>query len=108
MLKIIKKSSRIRSMKFDERLLSEIREYAVVNNIEDSDKLVNDLLRIGFNIKKYGLSPTINNPNDKLPKEQLKKVTIEDNLTPIIDEIEVTPEVKKVDDEGKEKLFYEN
>jgi hypothetical protein len=37
MLKIIKKSSRIRSMKFDERLLSEIREYAVVNNIEDSD-----------------------------------------------------------------------
>ena len=39
------------------KLYQEIKEYCELNNIEDINKEINRLLRIGFNIEKYGTSP---------------------------------------------------
>lgn len=41
----------------DEKLFNEIKEYCVINNINDIEKEINKLLRIGFNYEKYGNSP---------------------------------------------------
>ena len=41
----------------NDKLYQEIKEYCELNNIEDIDKEINRLLRIGFNIEKYGVSP---------------------------------------------------
>lgn len=95
-------------MKLNDRLLGEIREYAVANNIEDMDKLVNDLLRTGFNIKKYGASPMLNVSKPETVKETPTQEPIKDNPTPTTDTTGVQSETKKVDDGGKERLFYEN
>ena len=54
-------------MKIDKKLLSEIECYCKYNNISNIDDEVNRLLRIGFNVDKYGLSPFIHlNNNDEI------------------------------------------
>lgn len=46
----------------NERLLKEITEYCNINNIKDIKSKINELLRIGFNIEKYGDSPFYERP----------------------------------------------
>lgn len=41
----------------NEKLLKEITEYCNINNIKDIESKINEFLRIGFNIEKYGNSP---------------------------------------------------
>ena len=38
-------------------LLRDIEEYCNLNNISDIEKQVNDFIRVGFNIAKYGNTP---------------------------------------------------
>lgn len=44
----------------DKKLLKEIRDFCILNNIQDIDKTIDDCLRKGFYILKYGLSPIDN------------------------------------------------
>lgn len=41
----------------DKSLLEEIKEYCKINNIDNIKKEINKILKIGFNIIKYGNTP---------------------------------------------------
>jgi Holliday junction resolvasome RuvABC ATP-dependent DNA helicase subunit len=55
----------------DEKLLKEINEYCKFNGINDIDKEINNFIRTGFNIAKYGLNP-IDNIKNEYKKEPLE------------------------------------
>ena len=71
------------------KLLEEIKEYCELNNIEDIDKEINRLLRIGFNIEKYGVSPFSFVQTEKM-KEYIDENPIKEN----INKVEETPKKK--------------
>ena len=41
----------------NDKLFQEIKQYCELNNIDDIEKEINRLLRIGFNIERFGNSP---------------------------------------------------
>lgn len=49
----------------DEKLYKEIKEYCILNNIENVEKEINRLLKIGFNYEKYGNSPFYKKQNNE-------------------------------------------
>ena len=68
----------------DEKLYKEIKEYCILNNIENVEKEINRLLKIGFNYEKYGNSPFY------------KKQNIEENDIEIVEErVEKQEEIKE-------------
>lgn len=57
-------------MDINKKLLKDIEEYCKFNNIEDIEKEVNNILRVGFNVIRFGTKPFDNTP----PKiEEIKK-----------------------------------
>ena len=44
-------------MEINKRLLKEITDYCAFNNIENIEEEINRLLRIGFNIQRFGQTP---------------------------------------------------
>lgn len=68
----------------DEKLYKEIKEYCILNNIENVEKEINRLLKIGFNYEKYGNSPFY------------KKQNIEENDIEVVEErVEKQEEIKE-------------
>lgn len=68
----------------DEKLYKEIKEYCMFNNIENVEKEINRLLRIGFNYEKYGNSPFY------------KKQNIEENDIEVVEKrVEKQEEIKE-------------
>lgn len=68
----------------EEKLLKEIEEFCKINNIDNIQQEINNLLRIGFSYRKYGVSPFFDNLNfnfinDNNESKILDNVTIEDN-----------------------------
>ena len=63
----------------NDKLYQEIKEYCELNNIEDIDKEINRLLRIGFNIEKYGVSPFSFVQTEKM-KEYIDENPIKENF----------------------------
>ena len=63
----------------NDKLYQEIKEYCELNNIEDIDKEINRLLRIGFNIEKYGVSPFSFVQPEKM-KEYIDENPIKENI----------------------------
>ena len=61
------------------KLMEEIKQYCELNNIEDLDKEINRLLRIGFNIEKYGTSPFSFVQHEKM-KEYIDENPIKENI----------------------------
>lgn len=61
----------------NERLLKEITEYCNINNIKDIKSKINEFLRIGFNIEKYGDSPFYERPTRIEGKKEIGKETEE-------------------------------
>ena len=57
----------------NEKLLKEITEYCNINNIKDIKSKINELLRIGFNIEKYGDSPFYERPTRVEETKEIKK-----------------------------------
>jgi hypothetical protein len=86
-------------IKLNNDLIKDIEQYAKINDITDVDVFVNELLRDGFNIKKYGSRPT---QTQNTPDPKTGPVP-----TPTTEE--KTEEPKKVDitEKGKERRFYE-
>lgn len=65
------------------KLLKEIEEYCLINNISDVNKEINRILKIGFNIVKYGNTPFGSfNVNEK-PKEVNENI-IQETEKPVI------------------------
>ena len=87
----------------DNKLYKEIEKYCKLNNIEDVHQEINQILQIGFNIVRFGVSPF----QRGVPSEQLEQV--EKNGT------EVPPKKvrkakipKKKDEDGTEVEKKEN
>ncbi len=64
-------------MNINEKLLKEINSYCKLNNIEDVDSLINKMLKVGFDIEKFGPNLSLNKP--KVKKEEIKVVPKENN-----------------------------
>ena len=64
------------------KLYQEIKEYCELNNIEDINKEINRLLRIGFNIEKYGTSPFSFVPEHKV-KEYIDENPVIENINKV-------------------------
>lgn len=60
------------------KLLEEIKQYCELNNIENIEKEVNRLLRIGFNIEKYGTSPFNINYNTNVKEIKKEQEIVEE------------------------------
>ena len=70
----------------NEKLIKEIEEYCILNNISDTSNEVNNMLRCGFNITKFGTSP-FNKPNEIIKeKEVVENIEIVEEKT-----VEKTP-----------------
>ena len=68
----------------DEKLYKEIKEYCIFNNIENIEKEINRLLKIGFNYERYGNSPFY------------KKQNIEENDIEVVEKrVEKQEEIKE-------------
>lgn len=68
----------------DEKLYKEIKEYCIFNNIENVEKEINRLLKIGFNYERYGNSPFY------------KKQNIEENDIEVVEKrVEKQEEIKE-------------
>lgn len=61
----------------NEKLLKEITEYCNINNIKDIKSKINELLRIGFNIEKYGDSPFYERPTRIEETKEIRKEEVE-------------------------------
>ncbi|MBR6516970.1 MAG: hypothetical protein IKT40_09070 [Bacilli bacterium] len=59
------------------KLLKEIEEYCKFNNIEDINSEINKILRIGFNVVRFGVSPfkRFEEPIEEV-KEETKPIEI--------------------------------
>lgn len=92
----------------NDKLLTEIKQYCKLNDIEDVDALINKMLKQGFTIEKHGAIPEIAKPKEKKVKEEkpkankyLIKIKIEEEQV-IEETIKVKPEIK----EDTEKDIY--
>lgn len=89
-----------------DKLLSEIKQYCELNNIEDVEGLVNKMLKQGFTIEKFGETPI--NTKGETKKKDSKPKRIEEPKTNKyridvkIEEEKVIEEVVKVRKEIKE------
>jgi hypothetical protein len=73
----------------NDKLYQEIKEYCELNNIEDIDKEINRLLRIGFNIEKYGTSPF-----SFIPENKVKEYINENPVIENVNKVEEAPKKK--------------
>ena len=71
------------------KLLKEIEEYCLINNISDINKEINRILRIGFNIVKYGDTPFTSFSVEEKPKIIEKESHQEVEKPLIVNEVEV-------------------
>ena len=61
----------------NEKLLKEITQYCEFNNIEDVEKEVNRLLRIGFSVERFGVAPFKREYVEQIDKKPIKEEVIE-------------------------------
>jgi len=95
-------------MKIEKKLKDEIKQFCVLNDIEDIDKFILDALQIGFNVEKYGNAPWQQEVEKIVEKEVIKEVPVEKIVEKeVIKEITVEKEVFITDDEEVDKLGKE-
>jgi len=95
-------------MKIEKKLKDEIKQFCVLNEIEDIDKFILDTLQIGFNVEKYGNAPWQQEVEKIVEKEVIKEVPVEKIVEKeVIKEVTVEKEVFITDDEEVDKLGKE-
>ena len=78
-------------MEIDKDLENEIIKYCEINSVSDTNKFINNLIRQGFTIKKYGNLPTLNKSETsknaevidtikQINEEPIIKTTIKNNI----------------------------
>lgn len=89
-------------------LVKQIEEYCKLNNIPDAHNYINQLLRDGFNVAKYGSGPFTSQPKERIvEKEVIKTVEVPVEVEVIKEvrvEVEVPVEVEKIVE--KEKIVH--
>lgn len=64
-------------MKINDKLLKEINDYCKLNNIDDIDSLISKMLKVGFDIEKFGPNMSVIKPKVEVvvetPKIEVKK-----------------------------------
>lgn len=65
-------------MKINDKLLKEINDYCKLNNIDDIDALISKMLKVGFDIEKFGPNMSVIKPKVEVvvvetPKIEVKK-----------------------------------
>ena len=68
-------------MNVNPELLKEIKNYCELNDIEDVDGLITKMLKKGFTIEKYGLTPTSPVIKKEVKVVEVKNETPEENNT---------------------------
>lgn len=62
------------------KIKQEIENYCKLNGINDVESIINECLRIGFNIMKYGVSPQDNfRKENKISKEPVSEINHSSN-----------------------------
>ena len=64
-------------MKIDKKLKDEIKQFCIINEIENIDGFIIDILQIGFNVEKYGNAPWQQEVEKIVEKEVIKEVPVE-------------------------------
>lgn len=82
----------------DNKLLKEIKDYCKINDIDDIDGLINKMLKVGFDIERYGPNMSIN-----IPKVVKEKAVKEEKIT----KEKVVKVVKEAKDNVNEDLYGE-
>lgn len=77
-------------VKLDEKLINDIKEYCILNNIEDITKFVNKLLKKSFMEEKYGNKPEIFT-KEEFPKKE--EVDVAKEMNKLLQE---SPEMQKI------------
>lgn len=70
------------TINIDSNIINKIKEYCILNN-KDFDYELNDIIKIGFSIKKYG-----NSPFQKMKEQNGIKETNENNIEKNIEHTE--------------------
>lgn len=103
-------------MIINNKLLKEIEEYCLYNNITDIETEVNNILRIGFNVIRFGTSPFNKIQQDIIEEEKIvdtpkkrgrkKKEKVEEVLEiKISDNVEISSiDEKKEENSQKKKV----
>lgn len=93
------------------KLEKEIKEYCLLNNITDIPGFITQCMLRGFNIFRYGLSPSdnikrqngeiIDNGNNKTPKKEKSVIQVKktETVKPVIEEKFHTSEEKEIKSE---------
>lgn len=85
----------------NDKLYNEIKEFCELNEIEDVEGLINQMLREGFTIRKYGLRP---GQPQKISKVEVKEEPkpVEDKKVSNVNNIEIN----KTEDKPKQDDIY--
>jgi hypothetical protein len=96
----------------NKEIITNILEYCKINDIKDSDEIINKCLITGFNILKYGTSPIENMKKankkkmispEKISKEE-KDIEIKKEEEPVEEKKIVKRKVKIIRTDSKEKI----
>lgn len=95
-------------MGIDSKLLKEITSYCKLNNIEDIDGLINKMLKVGFDIEKFGPNMSVNKPKIEEIKETKKNTTsTKKNTTKKVEKKKVVEDKNpKVENNKSEQDLY--
>ena len=97
-------------------LVKQIDEYCKLNNITDINKYINQLLRDGFNVAKYGSGPFTSQPQEKIVEKEVRvevevpveveKIVEKEKIVHVSDDAKVNElldKIKKLEDDGIEQ-----
>lgn len=87
----------------NEKLYNEIKEFCELNEIEDVEGLINQMLREGFTIRKYGLRPGQPQKNSKVEEIKEEPKPVEDKNISNVYNIEIN---KKTEDKPNQTDIY--
>lgn len=88
-------------IEFNKKLLKEIEEYCLINNINDVEKYANDLLKKSFMEDKYGKKPHIFEVYEPLKEEVKAHEVIKVLIDQTFDQTKLDLEKEEVIDTNK-------
>ena len=78
-------------IKLDEKIIKNIKDYCILNNIDDVSKYVNTLLKRAFMEEKYGKKPDIfvkqEKENDSIKTATLTETNIKEEKVNFVEEV---------------------
>ncbi len=89
-------------MELPNKLKQEIEQFCLVNNIDDVDQFIIKMVKTGFNIEKYGISPVVDKIAENIDNSNSMKVQIRPKAS--VQDINIDMEIRPT---GKKDLYGE-